>query len=83
MSSTVSYFKRELGISLDTLHQERAPSHDDGGTSWFFSSCGGILELQRGTLHASRGGPGVQSLFELPGRAEDCLRVTAGQIDLI
>ena len=83
MSSTVSYFKRKLGISLDTLHQERAPSRDDRGTSWFFSSCSGILELQQGTPHASRVGPGVRSPFELRGRAGDFPWVTAGQIDLI
>ena len=42
-------FKRERGISLETLQQERASSRDDRGTSWFFSSCGGILDLRRGT----------------------------------
>ena len=45
-SSTVSNFKREHGISLETLHQEGVSSHYDGGNSWFFSSCGGILELR-------------------------------------
>ena len=48
-SSTVSNFKRERGISLETLERERAPSHDDGGTSGFsqvalgFSSYDGEL----------------------------------------
>ena len=53
MSSTISNFKRERGISLEMLHWERASSRDDGGTSWFFSSCGGILELQQGTEGAT------------------------------
>ena len=47
VSSTVSNFKRERGISLETLQQEGASSHDDGGTSWFFSSCGGISSYDR------------------------------------
>ena len=37
MSSTVSNFKGERGISLKLLQWERASSTDDGGTSWFFS----------------------------------------------
>ena len=37
MSSTVSNFKGERGISLELLQWERASSSDDGGTSWFFS----------------------------------------------
>ena len=45
MSSTVSNFKRDHGISLDMLQRERASSDDDGGTLWFLSSCGEILEL--------------------------------------
>ena len=49
MSSIISNFKRKRGISLETLEQERAPSHDDGGTSGFsqvalgFSSYDGEL----------------------------------------
>ena len=34
-----------------------ASSCDDGGTTWFFSSCGGILELRRGIQDASCVGP--------------------------
>ena len=45
VSNTILNFKRELGISLETLQWERASSHDDGGISWFFSSYGGILDL--------------------------------------
>ena len=35
---------------------------NDGGTSWFFSSCGGILELRPGTQGASRVAPGKSNL---------------------
>ena len=62
VSSTVSNFKRECGISLETLQRERASSHDDRGTSWFFSSCGGILKLRRGTQGASRVAPGKSNV---------------------
>ena len=37
-------FKRERGISLETLQGERASSRDDGETSRFFSISGRILE---------------------------------------
>src|SRR5574340_1683290 len=64
--------------------RERASSCDDGGTTWFFSSCGGILELRRGIRDASCVGPGKSNLpFELRRKAGDCSRVTAGPIDLI
>ena len=62
VSSTVSNFKRELGNSLQTLQLERASSRNDWGSSWFFSSFGGILELQQGTPGASRVAPGMSSL---------------------
>ena len=58
VSSTFLNFKRESGISLETLQGERASSRDVGGTSWFFSSCVRILELRRGTQEASGDGPG-------------------------
>ena len=32
-------------MSLELLQWERVSSRDDGGTSCFFSSVGGILEL--------------------------------------
>ena len=58
----------------------RASSWDDVGNTWFFSSCGGILELRRGFLASSCVGPGKPNLpFELRGRAGGCARVTAGQ----
>ena len=53
MSSTVLNFKRKRVISLERLQRERASSHVDGGTLWFFSSCGRILELPQGTQGAS------------------------------
>ena len=62
MSSTISNFKRQRGISLEMLHWERASSRDDGGTSWFFSSCGRILEFRQGTQRTTRGAPGKSNL---------------------
>ena len=84
MSSTISNFKREREISLEMLQLERASSGDDGGTSWFYSSCGRILELRQGTQGASRVGPGKSNLHSsCEGELGDCSRVTSGQIDLI
>ena len=55
-----------------------------GGTTWLFSSYGGILELWRGIQAASCVGPGTSNLpFELRRKAGDCSRVTAWPIDLI
>ena len=65
MSSTISNSKREHEISLETLQQERASSRDDGGTSCFFSSCRGILELRRGTQGASSVAPGKSNLHSI------------------
>ena len=48
LSGTVSPFRAEQGTSLETPSRARAPSCEDVGTTWFFSSCGGILELRRG-----------------------------------
>ena len=42
VSSTISNFKRESGISLQTLQREEASSHDDGGTSWFSQVAAGF-----------------------------------------
>ena len=36
-------------------------SFDDGGTTWFFLSCGGNLELRRGIQASSSTGPGKSS----------------------
>lgn len=65
VASTVSNFKREHGISLEMLQREGASSHDDGGTSWFFLSCGGIPELRQGTQGASRVAPGKSNLHSI------------------
>ena len=65
MSRTVLNFKSEHGISLETLQRERASARDDGGTSWFFSNCGGILELRPGTQGASRVAPGKSNLHSI------------------
>ena len=52
MLSTVSSFKRERGISLETLHWERASSRIEGRIPWFSSRLGGKfgvpLDLRRG-----------------------------------
>ena len=42
-SSTLSCFKRERGVSLETLLWKRASSHIEGRISWFFWSCSGKL----------------------------------------
>ena len=62
MSSTVLKFKRKRGISLEMMECKRASSRDDRGTSWFFSSCGLILELGQGIQKASRVAPGKSNL---------------------
>ena len=47
---------------------QRASSCDDEGSTWFFSSCGGILELRRGIRASSCVGPGKSNLpFEFRG----------------
>ena len=52
MSSTLTCFKRERGVSLETLLWKSASSRVEGIISWFFSSCGrkrGVpLEFRRG-----------------------------------
>ena len=52
MSSTLSRFRRERGISLETLLWKRASCRVEGRIPWFFSSCGGKLgvpfKLRRG-----------------------------------
>ena len=77
----ILHFKMERGTSLETLEWARASSCDDGGTTWFFSSCGGIFELRRGTQASSCVVPGKSILpFEVRGTAGDCSRVTSGQM---
>ena len=45
---TVSPFRAEQGTSLETPLRARDSSCEEVGTTWFFSSCSGILVLQRG-----------------------------------
>ena len=71
--------RRNLGLLLRHCWA-RASSSADGAPTCFFSSCGGILNLQRGIQVSSCVGPGKSNLpFELQVRAGDCSRVTAGQ----
>ena len=56
MSITVLNFKRKRGISLEMLQWERASSCNDREPRGI-SSCGGILELQRGMQGAYRVAP--------------------------
>ena len=61
------------------LWRARGSCCEDDGTTWFFSSCGGILELRRGFQASSCVGPGKPKLpFELRAKAGGCARVTAG-----
>ena len=79
LSGTVSPFRAEQGTSLETPSRARASSCEEVGTTLFFSSCGGILELGRGFQASSCVGPGKPNLpFELRGKAGGCARVTAG-----
>ena len=80
MPNTVSNFKMKRGTSLETLWRARASSCDEGETTWFFSSCDGIVDLRRGIQVSSCVGPGKSILpFEVRGRAGDCSRVTSGR----
>ena len=45
MSSTLSSSKRDRGLSLETLHRNRASSSMQGRISWFAWSCGGKLRV--------------------------------------
>ena len=52
-SSTLLHFKRECGVSLETLLWKRASSCIEGKILWLFTGCSGKrgvpLELQRGS----------------------------------
>ena len=50
LSGTVSPFRAEQGTSLETPTRARASSCQAVGTTWFFSSCGGILVGGRGAV---------------------------------
>ena len=69
----------ERGTSFETLWRARGSCCEDDGTTWFFLSCGGILELRRGFQASSCVRPGKPKLpFELRGKAGGCARVNAG-----
>ena len=79
MSGTVSPFREEQGTSLVTPWRARASSCQEVGTTWFFSSCGGIHEVRRGSQPFPWVGPGKPNLpLGLRGKAGGCARVTAG-----
>ena len=70
----------ERGTSLEMLYRVRASSCDDEGTTWFFSSCVGILKLRRGFQASSCVGPGKPKLpLELRGKAGGCARANEGR----
>ena len=62
VSSTVSNFKKEHDISLETLQLEKASSRDDVVTSCFFVICCRILELCWGTHGAFSVGRGKSNV---------------------
>ena len=65
---------RNRGTSLETPWRARASSWNDWGTTWFFSSCGGIFELPQGIHASSCVGPQKSYLpFEIRGRAGGAL----------
>ena len=68
-ANTVSHVKMERGTSLETLYRIRASSCDYEGTTWFFSSCSGILELRRGIQASSCVFPG-SPIFHLTCEGE-------------
>ena len=69
-SSTVSLLKMESSTSLGVLQRARASFWNDCGTTWFFSSCGGIFELPQGIHASSCVGPQKSYLpFEIRGIA--------------
>ena len=67
MSSTVSSFKRECGISLEMLQRERASSRVEGRIPWFSLRLGvkfGVpLELRRGLQSPARIASGKSGLI--------------------
>ena len=79
VSGTVSPFRAEKGTSLETPWRARASCCQEVGTTRFFLSCGGNLELRRGSQPSPCVDPGKPTLpLGLPGKAGGCARVTAG-----
>ena len=60
------------------------PERDDDGTTWFFSSCRGILELRWGFQASSCVGPGKPNFpSSCEGKLGVVLESLQGQRDLI
>ena len=59
----------KVGLLLRCCSGQRASCCDDEGSTWFFSSCGGILELRRGIQASSCVGPG-SLIFHLSCQGE-------------
>ena len=79
VSSTLSRFRRERGIFLETVVCKRASTRVEGRISWFFSrlgflpSCDGDLRDPRVLPHK------FGSLLEVRGARQDSSRVAAGE----
>ena len=65
----VEFWEADLGLLSRPCRKRRASFRDDGGISWFLSSCGTMcgvsLELWLGTQGASRVAPGKSSLHSI------------------
>ena len=73
-----------VGLLLRRCSGQRASSCDDEGTTWFFSSCGRILELRRGIQASSFVGPGSPILHSsCQGELGIGLHSLKGKLDLI
>ena len=75
---------RNVGLLLRRCIGQRASSCDDEGTTWFFSSCSGILELRRGIQASSCVGPG-SAIFHSSCQGELWIGLHSlkGKLDLI
>ena len=73
-----------VGLLLRCCSGQRASSCDDEGSTWFFSSCGGILELRRGIQASSCVGPGSLIFHSsCQGELGIGLHSLKGKLDLI
>ena len=82
-SGFLSISDSDRRVPAELGQESQASSFLEDGTplaSRFFSSCGGILELRRGSQPSPWVGPGKPNLpLGLRGKAGECSRVTAGQ----
>ena len=65
MSSTISSFKRERGITLEMLQWDRASSHVEGRIPWFSSRIGRKFEVPLGLRRGPQDPASIASHFEL------------------